>query len=308
MAVLVGVAVLVASVPAAAQQRGRPEPSPAEFAIATGRFAEAEAALFAAVSAAPREPSARGALGAFLAARGRFLVGTVLLDEAVRFGADTATVQSRQLEIFRWAGEFGRAAALPAARMSGAEREAFQRSGLAAVSGARLVTVPLRPNELAGLGRIRIGIGDVELDADIDPSLPGLFLPSTLEIATAVEPTGASGDTTFAVAQWLKFGGLRLGPVPVALIPGRAVARIGLNLLGRLTPTFGSGELTLRADPPSVAAGESWPVMLMFPGITLVPGTGAAPVMLHQAAGRAVLRGREWTLDLSKGEIAVTPR
>ena len=73
--------VIVGAFPLGAQQL-RVDVSAAEVAISQGRLDDAERELYAASRRAPREPSARGALGTLLAARGHFRIGAVLLEEA----------------------------------------------------------------------------------------------------------------------------------------------------------------------------------------------------------------------------------
>ncbi len=83
---------LLGAVTLPAQSR-RVERSAADASIAVGRLDAAEQELYAAVRRAPREPSARGALGEFLASRGRIRAGSVLLEEARQFGADPRRIE-----------------------------------------------------------------------------------------------------------------------------------------------------------------------------------------------------------------------
>ncbi len=289
-----------------AQDPRQVDPSPAERAIAVGRLDVAEALLYDAVARAPRQPAARGALGAFLASRGKFLPGATLLDEALYFGADSATVEARLLEIYRWTGEYGRLAALQHAPLSAERRECYARTGTTQAGGAAQATVPLRPNDELGIGRITITIAGVTLDADVQPTMSGIELPSSVEVRSAIEPTGVRGDTTFGVARTLRIGDVTLGPVPVALVPHPRVARLGLDVLSLLTPTFDTrnGTFTVRAQPYK-PAGELLPLMLTFPGVSFVAGDATAPVALHEPAGRAALRGTRWTLDVTGGAIVI---
>lgn len=297
---------IAARAPAGAQDPRRVEPSPATVAIAAGRFNEAEALLFEASRRIPREPAARGALGAFLAARGRLLVGATLLEEALEFGADSAAVEARLFDVYRWAARFDRAAGQRTARVSPGLREAMTRAAGTVVGGAESAQVPMRPNEALGLGRIPIAIGEERLEADIQPLATGLVLPATMALFAAVEPVGGRGDTTFAVVRALSVGGVTLGPVPAALVPSAQVARLGFDLLGHLQPTLDhrAQQLVVRSAVAEVS-GQRLPLLLTFPGVTFVAREGEAPVGLHTAAGRAALRGRRWTLDLAGGAIVV---
>lgn len=289
-----------------AQGSRQVDPSSAELAIALGRLDVAEAALYDAVARTPREPSARGMLGLFLAARGKFLSGATLLDEALYFGADTASVQTRQMNLYRWTGDYARIAALSALRLPAAMRDAYARAGSAVAGGAPSATVKLRPNDASGLGRISIEIGGVALPADVQPLADGLQLPSSIEIFSAIEPTGARGDTTWGVARAVSIGGVTYGPVPVALVPSLSAARIGLDILSRLVPTFDdkSHMLTVRAGRPA-PTGTPYQILLGFPGVRFVAAEGSAPVFLHTPGGRAALRGVRWTLDAANGAIVV---
>lgn len=288
------------------------DPSAAELAIATGRLDVAEAALYDAATRRPRDPAARGALGAFLAARGKFLVGATLLDEALQFGADTAPIQARQAEIYRWTGEYGRIPALRTVRIPPPMREAFRRAAGTTSGGAAADTVELLPNEALGLGRIVIDVRGVRVSADVEPSGNGLMLPSSMELLRAIDAVGAQGDTTFGVTA-IGIGGVRLGPVPVRLVPGLTVAKIGLDVLSLLTPTFDRDARTLTVHGAPYEAGGTprgtpLPVLLTFPGVTFVARDGTAPVGLDTPAGHAALRGTRWTLDVPRGVVVVEAR
>ena len=290
-----------------AQRDRRVDPSAAELAIATGRLDIAEAALFEEIRRAPRAPTARGALGTYLAARGKFQVGITLLEEAIQFGGDSAQIEARLLEVFRWTTQYDRAAILMNARLAPEAREAMRRSVGTTPGGALSSTVPLLPNEAFGLGRVWIVIGTERIEADVQPLLTGIQLPATLALFGAVEPVGARGDTTYAVARTIAIGGTLFGPVPVTLVPSLGTARIGLDVLAQLTPTFDFAAKTLtvgalRLAPPRA---ERWPLLLTFPGVSFVAAEGTAPVLLHSPAGRSAIRGTRWTLDPGTGSIIV---
>lgn len=292
---------------AAAQGERRVDPSPVELAIAVGRLDIAESALFEDIRRSPRGPAARGALGAYLAARGRFEVGITLFEEAMQFGGDSTQIQNRLLELFRWTAQYDRAAALSYAHLSTEAREALRRAGAAGVGGVQTATVPLLPNEAFGLGRITIAVGSERVEADVQPLVTGVQLPATMALFGAVEVIGARGDTTFAVARAIDVGKMTIGALPVQLIPSLQTARIGLDVLAQLTPTFdfAAKTLTLGAGRPVRALAERWPLLLTFPGVSFVAMEGSGPVLLHAPAGRAAVRGTRWTLDLNSGAIIV---
>jgi hypothetical protein len=297
------------SAPAHAQRARQVELSPADQAIAAGKFGYAEDLLFYESSLNTRDFTARAALGAFMAARGRFLVGATLLEEAMQFGADSVSIQTRLFEVYRWEGRFAQAASQRLARVSPEIRAAFERVTQAEASGAPSATVPMQPNEMLGLGRIAIQVGGERIESDIQPLLTGVMLPSTMQLFSTLESVTARGDTTFAVASQISIGGVHVGPVPVMLVPGLRAGRIGLDVLALLRPTLDqrAGTLTVRStDPvPEVAASQRRLLFLNFPGVSYLARDGEGAVALHTPAGRAGLRGMRWTLDVASGAILI---
>jgi hypothetical protein len=298
--------------PLAAQPGGRTEPSAAERAITRGRLAEAESALYAASAREPREPSARGALGAFLASRGQLKAGAVLLEEARQFGGDARAIDERLKHIFAWTGEWQRWVTLPSAATF-SEPEKARARWLAAHPAMRTgpdsAAVPLEPNEVFGLGRIALGLGETTVRADVDPNVEGLVLPAVLDLTSQLQLFGSRGDTTFAAATTVRIGPQSLANVPVRLEPD-ARPRVGLDVLASLTPTFdfATRRLTLHGvmpRPPEGPAGEQVPLLLGFPGVRIVPRREEPPVALESPAGRSALRGARWTFDARRGAIIV---
>jgi aminopeptidase N len=287
----------------------RTEQSPADRAIAQGRLDDAESALYAAAARAPRDPAARGALGAYLASRGRLKVGAVLLEEARQFGGDARTIDARLEHVYLWTGEWDLVAALPS-RGALAEAERARAKWLATHPATRggpdSSVVPLAPNEVFGLGRIVLVVGGTTLFADIDPNVEGLVLPAVLELREQLRHFGSRADTAYAVADVVAIGTQSLANVPVRLEPD-ARPRVGLDVLASLTPTFdvGARTLTLRATAKGTPPGEAIPFLLGFPGVKIVPRRGEAPVALESAAGRSAVRGTRWTFDLKSGAIVV---
>lgn len=292
-----------------AQGSRRVELSSADRSIAEGRLDEAESVLFEESARAPRAPLPRGALGGFLAARGKFLVGATLLEEALFFGGDSASIGARLFEVYRWAGRYARAAMQRQARISPFLRASFEKVTEAVAGGAAVASVPMQPNEAFGLGRISIGVGNERVDADIQPVANGVQLPSSMALYSVIEPVGASGDTTFGVAASISIGGVTIGPVPVMLVPNLQAARIGLDVVGLVRPTFDpiNRTLTVRGvEPASVPPPQQVrQVYLTFPGISFIVQDGQPPVPLHGLSGRGALRGLRWTLDLPAGAIFI---
>lgn len=69
-------------------------PTRADALLQAGRWAEAENAYYAQSRRNPREPVARAALGRYLAMKGAIVPGTILIEEAQKFGLDPALAQS----------------------------------------------------------------------------------------------------------------------------------------------------------------------------------------------------------------------
>ena len=279
--------------------------SAADAAIAEGHLDQAEEALFAASSRATHEPSARGALGIFLASRGRFKIGAVLLEEARQFGGDPAVIDARLARIFVWNGDWTAIAALKHYAASGAEhdRAKWLAAHAPAHSGPDSVIAPLEPNDAAGMGRITLAIAGTMIQADIDPNVQGLVLPSTPAVSSEAQQFGMADTMSVAVIRNVGIGALRLSNVPARLSPV-AHAAIGFDVLSVFTPTFDAASrlLTLREHGPT-PKGEPLPILLSFPGVRFLPRAGQPPVTLESAAGRAALRGARWTFDVKRGAI-----
>lgn len=79
----------------------------ADGLLEAGRWAEAEDAYYAQSRVNPREPVARAALGRYLAMKGALIPGTILIEEAQKFGLDATLAQSLLApwrEVQRWRG------------------------------------------------------------------------------------------------------------------------------------------------------------------------------------------------------------
>lgn len=252
-------------------------PSRADSLIAQGRLAAAEAALYAASDAKPRDPAARGALAAYLASRGRFPIALVLFDEAQRFGAAASRVN------------LARAAIRPYTRAAAAGPE---------------VTVPWRASAAPGLlGSISVRAREdsvASMQAHIDPNATGLVAG----VGVAARLGLRRGDALPAL--WL--GARRLSDVPVRVDSTIGVdeLRVGLDLLWALEPLIDerAGTMTLGRRTPDAAEGATEiPWLLTFPGLQLVPRVGAPPLRIESAAGRALLEGRRWQIDTRRAIV-----
>ncbi|MFI5311456.1 MAG: tetratricopeptide repeat protein [Gemmatimonadales bacterium] len=294
-----------ASLPA--QPSRRAEQSEADRAIAEGRLSDAEALLYAASARSPRDPAARGALGAFLAARGSLKVGAVLLEEARQFGADARVINARLARVFTWAGAWEQLSALGAALPEPeSARARWLATHAATRGGPDSTSIPLEPDDVFGLGRIAIGVAGTTLQADIDPNAEGLVLPNAADVTEHLQRFGTQGETGFAVAARMTIGAAVLTNVPVRLESG-ARARVGLDVLAPLRPMFdlAARRLTLLPATAGAAGGEQVPFLLGFPGVRIVPRAGEPPVALESPAGRAAVRRTRWTFDLRRGALVL---
>lgn len=79
---------------ATAQRRIDLPPSRADFLVREGRWTEAELEYYQQNDREPRNPQARAALGRYLAMKGAVRPGSVLVEEAKRFGLDNATYRA----------------------------------------------------------------------------------------------------------------------------------------------------------------------------------------------------------------------
>lgn len=78
---------------AAHAQRAQLPRTRADMLLESGLWPQAEEAFYAQSSARTRDPVARAALGRYLAMKGAVLPGTVLIEEAMQFGLDSALGQ-----------------------------------------------------------------------------------------------------------------------------------------------------------------------------------------------------------------------
>lgn len=270
---------LCATAPLAAQgtySTGIAVPSRADSMLAAGRLAAAEQALYAAADARPRTPEPRGALGAYLASRGRFRIAEILFQEAQRFGANPATVQRA-------------IAAMAPYRV--------------APSTGPVVVVPITPTvDRSALFTLTVRGTRDDVTALFDPSVHGVVLGRAAAGRFAVRAGRVS----------LGIGARRLEGLEAAVdsLAAPDAVRIGLDVLWGLHPQVDerAGMLTL-GRAPNVAASErrveQVPFVLTFPGMLLVPRVGSPPYALNSREGRALVRGTRWQVDAATATLAI---
>jgi hypothetical protein len=309
--------------PLAAQKSPGPSPAfapGAEAALGKGRFALAESLLYAASERTPHDAGLRAGLGMYLASRGHIKIGTVLLEEARKFGANSALVDEHLAQMYPWIGDWSARAALGRSALSAAERA--QAKWLSAHTPGTLgpdsVTVTMDdvgtdPNGIAVIGRIAIVIAGTTILANINPSIDGIMLPPDKTVMGAAQLFGkqqigpdinARRDSLMVAATHsMSIGALTLTNVPTSFMLGEYAA-IGLGVLAPYQPTFDAAHhrLTLHKRPVAIR-GDTIPFMLDFPGIMLAPRVGQTPMEWNAPASRAAVNGLRWTLDLKRGSI-----
>lgn len=297
-----------------AQATRRDDPPAAELAVSLGRLDIAEQELFAASSRSPREPSARGALGFFLASRGHLKVGAVLLEEARQFGGSARAIDARLAHIYPWYGAWNLVSQLPTARSfdpAEYDRAHWLAVHRGAVHGPDSVVVALEPSEASeemALGRVALNIDGTTVHADIDPNVEGVVLPAGNNVLGSMQLFGTmrGNGVTLGVSYSVAIGGLTLSNVPVRFDDG-VRARVGFDVLSPFTPTFdpAASQLTLRVRAAAPMGSESIAFLLGFPGIRIAARPGSPLVPIESEAGRAALRGTRWTFDLRRGAITL---
>ena len=88
--VAVAVAAIASPVSNAQAQRAQLPRTRADLLLDSGLWPQAEEAYYAQSRVRPRDPIARAELGRYLAMKGAVLPGTVLIEEALQFGLDSA--------------------------------------------------------------------------------------------------------------------------------------------------------------------------------------------------------------------------
>jgi hypothetical protein len=296
----------------------------ADALLKSGRVEAAEAIYYREARRRPRDPAARLALGRYLASRGATRVGAVLIEEARFFGTSPAVAALHLAPLYTRLGDYKALALLPAAPLSGAERARAEwlAKNPATVVGPESLTVALTkaPDDtLQTLGSIVITIDGQPIAAEIDPMATGLVLDTSRARTqsarvftgppTSVTTVHAGAAVTPAVIQRAQLGTLAFSNLPVNLEPlgSPARARIGLDLLGRFSPTFHphAGRLLLRRSGKvtRVLPGERVP-LLVEPRASWVVWEGR-PAPLGSEAVTRRLRTARWTLDARRGELVL---
>jgi hypothetical protein len=316
---------LAAGNPAVAQRAGVSVP-PSEIARAdallrAGRVDAAEAMYYRAARRRPRDPAARLALGRYLASRGATRIGAVLIEEARFFGTSPVVAAVHLAPLYSRLGDYKALALLPAAPIGASERlrAEWLVKNPATVTGPDSATLPLAAASSesgAHIGTIVLTINGTSVHADIDPTARGLVLDTSyaasasIRLFTSEPPAVQAGVAAIpAVVPRAQLGPLVFTNLPVSIEPlgTPSRARIGLDLLGRFSPTFRphDGQLVLRrlGKVAKLLAGERVPLVLEARDAWVV-WEGRREALAEDAVMRR-LRGARWTLDARRGVIVL---
>ena len=285
--------------------------SDADALLSRGEIAPAESLYFLAAQLQPRDPDARFALGNYLSARGALRVGAVLLEEARNFGADSRRIAMELAPLYRELGDWRALATLPASPLSPAERE--QATWLVAhpptLAMADSVVIPYTAaTDSETLGRVSLRIGDLVLDAAIDPRRSGIVLDASRRSLHELTLFG-NGNNALGAAERVEIGALSIGNAPVsfATLGSRTRAVIGLDVIRVFAPTFDATHnvLVLRRSGriARTASGTRLPLLSTRGRADIVRAGRFIP--LASAEMQRVLDGRVWTIDARRGDILI---
>ena len=287
----------------------------ADSLLVSGQLFRAESLYYREAARRPRDPAARLALGRYLAGRGAWRVGAVLMEEARYFGGDADTIGRYLAPVYAALRDYKALSGLRGTPLGRPER--LRAEHLAryppTITGADSTSIAwVLPND-GGLGAIPIIAGSDTILADLDPRGSGLVLGPGMRARrwlTRFPPRGTDAGATAAavyVASRLVVGGIVLTGVPVRIDAAGTRARIGMDVLERLAPTFDPSSRTVllrrngRLRPDSVTA--TIPTFRAGNGLTVAWQRALLP--LDAVAVAELLRSRPWTLDARRGTIRV---
>jgi hypothetical protein len=287
----------------------------ADTLLVAGRVFAAESLYYYAVRIDPRNPTARLALGKYLAERGALKVGAVLMEEARYFGGDAATVARELAPVYEQLGAYGALASLPESPLPYGERlrAEWLRDHPPTITGPDSGVVAYHVSDGQLLGRVMLHIGADSVLATIDARVRGLVLDTAWARRAEVKRFAARSERNparaSAVTLQVQLGDFALTNVPTSFAPHRdpSLAMIGLDVLARLAPTFDPrvGRMTLRkggrldVEPPGVQIAT----LTNETGVYVVKTETIFPIG-HPDVQR-VLRYSRWTFDAKRGRVVV---
>ena len=287
----------------------------ADSLLSWGKVFSAESLYYRAAARQPRDPAARLALGRYLGARGVYRVAAVLMEEALYFGGNKDTISEHLAPLYAALGDWRAQATLRGAALNFGERaraEWLMRNA-PEVEGPDSVVVPYSPSD-STIGYVTITVGTDTVDATIDPRVRGIVLDSSFRRKRSVRRFQSASEKDWRNASWVALsvgiGEITLRNVPVQLTgtEGPTFARIGLDEIGRLAPTFNPASRTIllrragRVRRPRNATTPPDTIPTFAGGDVLLLVRGGEAVPIDGAGARDVLRG-VWTLNPRQGEI-----
>lgn len=308
---------LAAQLPAvgAPPRRAATEPSLAQQYLDVGRLYMAERELYAAVTAAPRQSAPRGELARYLASRGRFRIADVLLDEALRFGADPAIVARARAEMQLYRAPADRKpipGVRPPAAVIARDAERAAKGYVRNWDGAE-ATVPMQMTEDAQtLLRFEARTARGPVWVTVDPRTEGVAVSSAADTMFRVQRFGSDMAYEPVLLHELSIGARTLTWIDAVVDPSVRAGelRVGMDQFWQLRPVVDERALAiafpaLGSSPTVPAQAQQIPFVLKFPGLMLVPRPGVPPVSIESEGGRALLRGARWWMATDEGTVAI---
>lgn len=290
----------------------------ADSLLRDGAIERAESMYYAAARARPRDPQARWELGRYLISRGALRVGATLIEEAMRFGLDSAVGASALAPVYLRIGEYRALAALPAPSLATDERARARwlvDHPSRVIAPDSIIAVAYRPAPGAdAIGTIPIRVNGRAVDAAITARVHGLVVSDSSAAGALLRrfsPSGASSRGVPTVADSLGIGRLSISNAPVTIASGIAApAMIGLDAFTQYAPTFDprSGRVLLHATgvPSAIAPGVTVLQTLGVESDLLVARGGGWASLASPVLG-SLLRDHRWTVDSKRGRILVEP-
>lgn len=286
----------------------------ADSLLQRGSLERAESAYYAAARVRPRDPVARWGLGRYLAGRGASKVAVTLFEEALRFGGDSALIGADLAPLYLSLWDYHSLAGLPARVVGGAHRERaryLESHPTRLVAPDSIMTVVYHDaNEAGYLGKLPIRVNGRIVEAYIVPTQSGILLTDSIATAARVRRFTASLGITNRVpgaADSIGIGRLAFLNYPVTVAAGRGPVTIGLDVVGKLAPTFDARaeRMTVRVSgsvqPP--VAGDRFATWATSSDFRVLQAGGWLSITNPQFA--TLLRQRGWTLDAKRGSLII---
>ena len=290
----------------------------ADSLLREGAIGRAESLYYAAVRVRPRDPEARWALGQYLISRGAVRVGATLVEEAVRFGLDSAVGAATLAPAYLQIGEYHALAALPAPTLSGAELARARwlvEHPSRIVAPDSIIAVDYRPSAGDGaIGTIPVRVNGRTVDATITARVHGLVVSDTTALATRLRRFSSSAVTARGapvVADSLDIGRLSISNAPATIAAGiDAPALLGIDTFMQYAPTFEPRVHRVLLHPTGIPAAVPTGVTVLQTlrienDLLVARGGGWASLASPVLAG--LFRDRRWTVDAKRGRILIEP-